>query len=429
MVVAITPDIVARKRAVARRCALGSCAYWLLGEDAPLNSEGGCVMMKRDPLLASLPRLDLGRIDPMLQMVILFLLALMTWACFANIEEQIRAQGKIITSSRSQVVQVIDGGALKEGAQVQAGDLLAMLDPVRFQASNDEIAVKVAALRATLERLSAELDGRELIFSEVVSAYDGLLQSQRELHKKRLQTQRQEIAGIQRSLDLAQEELYSLRRLEEMGDASRTEVLRAERQVSELNAQITNKRNQFRQEAQAEHSKTRGELEQTEQVLAQRKEALESTQVRAPMSGLVKNVRFTTLGAVLKPGDELLQIVPSDDPLVVEARVRPSDVAFLRVGMKANVKLDAYDYTLYGSMPGHVTYISPDTLEEDLRRDEVAYYRVHVQTNQQLTTAGKRLDVKPGMTASVEIITGDRSVANFVLKPLRRNIDQALHEP
>ena len=97
--------------------------------------------------------------------------------------------------------------------------------------------------------------------------------------------------------------------------------------------------------------------------------------------------------------------------------------------MRANVKLDAYDYTLYGSMPGHVTYISPDTLEEDLQRDEVAYYRVHVQTNQQLTTAGKQLDVKPGMTATVEIITGDRSVANFVLKPLRRNFDQALHEP
>ena len=391
-------------------------------------------MIERDPLLASLPRINLGRIDPMLQLAILFLLTLITWACFANIEEQIRAQGKIITSSRSQVVQVVDGGALKElhvkeGAQVQAGDLLAQLDPVRFQASNDEIAVKVAALQATSERLSAELEGRALIFSDELSTYTDLLKTQKELHKKRLQTQRQEIAGIQRSMNLALEELYSLTKLEDMGDASRTEVLRAQRQVSELKAQITNKRNQFRQEAQTEHAKTRGELEQTEQVLTQRGEALQSTQVRAPMSGLVKNVRFTTLGAVLKPGDELLQIVPSDDPLVVEARVRPSDVAFLLIGMRANVKLDAYDYTLYGSMPGHVTYISPDTLEEDLQRDEVAYYRVHVQTNQQLTTAGKQLDVKPGMTATVEIITGDRSVANFVLKPLRRNFDQALHEP
>ena len=391
-------------------------------------------MSERDPLLSKQPQIDFGQIDPMLRLTIAFLLSLMAWACFANIEEQIRAQGKVITSSRSQVVQVIDGGALKElyfkeGAQVLAGDLLARLDPVRFQASNDEIAVKVASLRANLERLSAELDGRALVFSETVSVYDDLLQSQRELHKKRLRTQRQEIAGIQSSLSLAEEELYSLQKLKEMGDASRTEVLRVQRQVSELNAEITNKRNQFRQEAQAEHAKTRGELEQTEQVLNQRKEALESTQVRAPMSGLVKNVRFTTLGAVLKPGDELLQIVPSDDPLVVEARVRPSDVAFLRTGMKANVKLDAYDYTLYGSMPGFVTYISPDTLEEDLRRDEVPYYRVHVQTDQQLTTAGKRLDVKPGMTAAVEIITGDRSVASFVLKPLRRNVDQALHEP
>ena len=391
-------------------------------------------MTKRDPLLPEQQPIQLGRIDPLLLLTVMFLLSLVAWAAQASIEEQIRAQGKVITSSRSQVVQVIDGGALKalyfkEGDRVSAGDLLARLDPVRFQASNDEIAVKVASLQATLERLSAELDGRDLVFSDSLSQYQDLLESQRELHRKRLRAQKQEIAGIRRTLDLAEEEYFSLKKLNEMGDASRTEGLRVQRQVSELRSEITNKKNQFRQEAQAEHALTRGELEQAQQVLAQRKEALDSTLLRAPMSGVVKNVRFTTLGAVLKPGDELLQIVPSDDTLVVEARVKPADVAFLREGMKANVKLDAYDYTLYGSLHGEVTYISPDTLEEDLRRDETAYYRVHVQTNQQITTVGKQLDVKPGMTSSVEIITGDRTVASFVLKPLRRTVDQALHEP
>ena len=198
--------------------------------------------------------------------------------------------------------------------------------------------------------------------------------------------------------------------------------------MNDLRAQQANKHNGFRQDAQLELAKVQSELAQTEQVYAQRHEALTSTQLRAPMSGIVKNVRYTTLGAVLKAGDELLQIVPSDDALIIEARVKPSDVAFLRHGLRANVKLDAYDYTLYGALKGEVIYISPDTLEEDLKRDEKPYYRVHIRTDSNVPNGQKALEVRPGMTASVEIITGSRTIANFVLKPLRRTVDEALHE-
>jgi membrane fusion protein, adhesin transport system len=145
-------------------------------------------------------------------------------------------------------------------------------------------------------------------------------------------------------------------------------------------------------------ARSRSELEQSEQVLTQRREALQSTRIRAPMTGTVKNVRITTLGAVLKAGEELLQIVPSDDPLIVEARVKPADVAFVRKDLRANVKLAAYDYTVYGSLKGHVTYISPDTLQEELRRDEEPYYRVHIQIDEFPQGKRDKIEVIPGMS-------------------------------
>ena len=230
------------------------------------------------------------------------------------------------------------------------------------------------------------------------------------------------------AIEARQRMLGLLERLAETGDAAQTEVLKMQRQVNELRGTRENKRNAYRQEAQSELAKSRGELEQAEQVLNQRKEALQSTKLHAPMSGTVKNVRITTLGAVLKSGDELMQIVPSDDPLIIEARVRSSDVAFVRNDLRANVKLDAYDYTVYGSLKGHVTYISPDTLEEELKRDEQPYYRVLIQIDEIPEDRAKDIDIIPGMTCLVEIITGERSVAQYILKPLRRVSGEALTE-
>jgi adhesin transport system membrane fusion protein len=386
-----------------------------------------------DALLARTRAIDLKRLDLLLVAAAAFLLTLMIWAEIAVIEEQIRATGTVIVSSRSQVVQSVDGGSLKvlhvkEGQQVQAGDLIAELDPVRLQASTDEITAKMIGLQATIERLTAEVTEQPLQFSKAILAYPNILSSQSVLYDKRRRAQQEELTAISKSGDLAQQELDLMLKLASAGDASQSEVLKAQRQVNDLRAQQANKHNGFRQDAQLELAKVQSELAQTEQVFAQRHEALTSTQLRAPMSGIVKNVRYTTLGAVLKAGDELLQIVPSDDALIIEARVKPSDVAFLRHGLRANVKLDAYDYTLYGALKGEVIYISPDTLEEDLKRDEKPYYRVHIRTDSNAPNGQKALEVRPGMTASVEIITGSRTIANFVLKPLRRTVDEALHE-
>ena len=364
---------------------------------------------------------------------VVLIVILVSWAAWANIEEQVRAPGTVIVSSRSQVIQAVDGGVLRklsvrEGDSVQAGDMLAELDTVRFAASSEEIGVKLVSLRAAMQRAEAELSGSKLTFSADVAKYPDIVASQRSLHERRLKLQQEETEGLEQSLKLAAEELDLISRLAETGDASRTEVLKSQRAVSELKANITNKRNGYRQEAQAEMSKNRSELEQAEQVFTQRQQALESTKIRAPMAGVIKNVGVTTLGAVLKAGDELMQIVPSDEPLIIEAKVKPADVAFVRRDLRANVKLDAYDYTVYGSMKGHVTYISADTLEEGLKRDEEPYYRVHIQIDEFPEKGRGKIDVIPGMTSQVEIITGERTVLQYVLKPLRRVSSEALVE-
>lgn len=363
------------------------------------------------------------------------LAVLIGWSAFAQLEEQVRSPGTVIASSRSQVVQAVDGGTVldlrvKEGDIVKAGDMLAVLDPTRFEASSGEIEAKVAALRATIQRLSAELDGHPLVFSADVQGYPDVIATQQNLYARRRQSLSEDLAALGRSLSLAQEELKSLENLAYTGDAATSEVLRSRRQVNELRGQMVNKRNAYRQESQTELAKAEAELAQTTEVLTQRQQALNATQIKAPMSGTIKNVRFTTKGAVLRPGDELLQIVPSDDQLIIEAKVRPADVAFLRNDLSANVKLDAYDYTIYGNLPGTVIYISPDTLEENVQKGEQPYYRVHIRL-MPFDPANPRhqaMDIRPGMTATTEIITGQKSVMNYLLKPLRRGVDAALHE-
>jgi adhesin transport system membrane fusion protein len=355
------------------------------------------------------------------------------WASWATIDEQVRAPGTVIVSSRSQVVQAVDGGvlstlAVREGDTVKAGDLIAELDPVRFQASSDEVLAKITSLKATIQRLEAELDERPLEFSDDVLGSTDVVEAQTRLYKRRLKLQKEEEEAIQQSIGFATQELKALEDLAKTGDAAKTEVLRSRRQLNELQGTLTNKRNGYRQEALSELTQSRSELEQAEQVLRQRNQALGSTKLRAPMSGTVKNVRFTTLGAVLRSGEELLQIVPSDEPLMIEAKVSPADVAFVRLGLKANVKLDAYDYSIYGSLKGHVIYISPDTLDDEKDREAKAAYRVHVQIDEIPERSRNDIDIIPGMTAKVEIITGERTVAQYLLKPIRRVGSNALVE-
>ncbi len=367
--------------------------------------------------------------------MLLVLVVFCVWARYAKLEEQIHAPGSFIASSRSQVVQAVDGGAIlelrvKQGDSVVAGQVIAVLDPERFQASNDEVQAKVLGLKANIARLDAEVTNHKLVFPPEIAKNAAMFRSQTNLMYQRQRAVNDDVASLSKGLGLAQQELEAYQRLSTTGDASESEILKARRQVADLQGQIGSRRNKYLQDAQAELSKSRDDLLQALQQLSQRSAVLASTQIKAPMSGLVKNVRMTTIGGVMKAGEELLDIVPTNEPLIVEAKVKPSDVAFLRPGLHANIKLDSYDYTIYGSIKGKVVYVSPDTLVEDGRQGQVTYYRVQIETldARPINLKGVPFDIIPGMVASVDIRTGERTVANYLLKPLRKAASESLTE-
>jgi adhesin transport system membrane fusion protein len=229
---------------------------------------------------------------------------------------------------------------------------------------------------------------------------------------------------------LAEKELDMTSPLLKSGDVSFTEVLRLQRQVADLKAQMTNKNNRYFQDAQAELSKAQEDLAGVQQNLAQRKNQLDLTELRTPVRGVVKNVRITTQGGVVRAGEEVMQIVPLEDDLVIQAKVSPADIAFLKIGRVATIKIDAYDYTIYGDLQGKLTYISPDTLTEDLKQGEQPFFRVLVRTDGRRFSArpDEQLDIQPGMTASIEIKVGERSVLSYLLKPVVKTMSESLGE-
>lgn len=358
-----------------------------------------------------------------------------TWAYFAEIDQITRAPGQVIASQRSQVIQSQDGGTIeqllvKDGDTVDRGQVLVRLERARSEASFLEARAKSAGLTATVARLRAEVFGGEPVFPPMLSNYPQFRENQQVLFHKRKAAIDEEVTALQNLLRLAQRELDMTQPLLKTGDVSRTEVLRLERQVAEVTSQITNKRNRYFQDAQAELSKALEDLAGIEQTMAQRMTQVDQTELRAPLHGVVKNVRITTRGGVIRPGEEVMQIVPLEDDLVIEARVMPADIAFIKPGLSATVKIDAYDYTIYGDLPGKLTYISPDTLTEDLRQGEQPYYRVRVRTDGRRFSGrpNEDLEIQPGMTATVEIRTGTNTVLKYLTKPVVKTLSEALRE-
>jgi adhesin transport system membrane fusion protein len=365
--------------------------------------------------------------------------AAVAWASWAQIDQITRATGQIIASSRSQVIQAPDGGILsalhvKEGELVSKGQSLATLDSTRIKAAYMETDAKASALRCQVARLRAEVLGGSPQFADLAQRYPDLVSTQQKLFEKRQTAIREDLAALSRALELAKKELSLSEPLLSTGDISRTEVIRLQRQVADIDTQMVSRRNKYFQDAQADLVKAEEELAGITQNLAQRQDTLDHAELKAPLAGLVKNIRVTTVGGVLKPGEELLQIVPSDDDLLVEVKIRPQDVTHLKPGLPATVKIDAYDYSIYGSLPGELTYLSPDTLSEDIKPNEQPYYRARIRTQRQaLQTAAsgkaaERIALQPGMTATVEIKTGDNTVLRYLFKPVVKTLSEAFHE-
>jgi len=357
------------------------------------------------------------------------------WADWAELDQITRANGQVIASSRNQVIQVMEGGVLaalpvREGAEVKRGQLLARFDRTKAEAGYLESAAKAAALRASVARLNAEVFGGEPKFPAELTKYPEFRANQLALFNKRQGAVRDEVAALEKAKVLVEEELGMNLPLLKAGDVSRAEILKLQRQVVDIQGQITNRRNKYLQDSQTELGKAQEDLAGVLQIVIQRKEQLGFTEIRSPMDGIVRSVRLTTLGGVAKPGEEIMQIVPVDDDLIIEAKVKPADIAFIKPGLPATVKLDAYDYSIYGALEGIVSYISVDTLNEDVRNNEQPYYRVQIKTSERklLGRNNERIEIQPGMTATVEIKTGKKTVLRYLTKPITKTLSESMGE-
>ena len=354
----------------------------------------------------------------------------LVWAHYARVEEITQGEARVISKSREQIIQSLEGGILsqmdvREGDVVEKGQVLLKIDSTRAQASYRETLSKVIGLKASISRLRAEAYQQPLQFDDMVKADKVVMEQEIQAYNARKSALNQSVNGLQRSYDLSARELRLAEPLSARGLMSEVELLRMRRQANEIKTQIIERTNRYQAEASAELAKFELELSQTSESLVGRADVVERTTLTAPVRGTVKNIRVNTRGGVIQPGEHILEIIPLEDQLLVEGKIRPADVAFLHPGLAAMVKISAYDYSIYGGLKGKVQYISPDTLKDDQKaaagRADDTYYRVLILTDSSsLEAGGKSLPIIPGMVATVEIRTGEKTILDYLLKPVLR---------
>ncbi|CAI8374673.1 MAG: Type I secretion system membrane fusion protein PrsE [Cellvibrionales bacterium UBA7375] len=367
--------------------------------------------------------------------VFVSLVLFFSWANFSEIDQITRAPGSVIPSSNVQIIQSKDGGVLERlpisvGEIVDQGQIVAQFDKTNAEADYQEAKAQVAALSAAMSRLTAELFGTVPDFSALANEFPHFVKSQKLLFDRRQSAKREEIANIGSILALVQEEIQMNEPLLARGDVSKTEILRLQREEAELVAQRGKISNDYFQSTQAEYNETEEEFERVSQLLIQREKQLQATTLTAPVKGIVKSIRLTTVGGVIRPGEDVLEIVPLEDDLLIEAKVAPQDIGFLRVGLDVSVKIEAYDYTIYGDLDGVLSYISADTLEEDTQRGDIPFYRVHVRTQGRKFSGRPDADLQilPGMTSTVEVKTGKNTVLSYLIKPIIKTLGESMGE-
>jgi len=375
------------------------------------------------------------RVNLTLWITILALAVFFIWANYSELDTITRGQGAVIANSKTQSIQSFDGGVIenihvKEGDTVQKNQILVTLEKIKIEAAFREQRSKVAALRAAKARLNAEIFGGQPKFDDDIKDYPQFKINQLKLLERKRSMIKEQVDALELSLRIVKKQLQMTKALVPTGDVSLMEALKLQNQVSDMGAQIENTKNKYFQDTQAELNKIEEDLSGSLQTLALRQDQLDHVVLRSPTNGIVKNIRITTLGGVVKPSEEVMQIVPAEDDLVIEAKIKPSDIAFLRKGQNANIKIDAYDYSIYGSLEGKLIYISADTLTEEAKQNEPSYYRIKVQTQGRQFSGRpqEKIEIQTGMTAVVEIKTGKNNVLKYLFKPLIKTIDSSLTE-
>ena len=407
-------------------------------------------------------------------MTFVFVVVMGFWADFAVLDEVTRGEGRVIPSSKTQIIQNLEGGILaeilvREGDIVEKGDILVRIDNTAAQATYRDARSRVYALQATVERLRAELKGREMALSEEIlakapqaaadqralfeargrqlKAQTAVLQAQARQRKQEIAEMRSRRKQLERSLQLAREELAITQPLARSGVMPRIDMIRIERQVADLEGEIATIRLSIPRLQSAakeamqrveevvfsskaaisdELNNARAELNSVTETLLAGKDRVTRTAVRSRVRGTVKEIKQNTIGGVIRPGEDIIEIVPLDDTLLIEAQIRPADIAFLRPGQEAMIKVAAYDFSIYGGLKAKVEHISADTIKDEQGEN---FYRVYLRTGQNsLVHQGNELPIIPGMTATIEILTGHKTVLDYILKPILKARDRALRE-
>lgn len=408
---------------------------------------------------------------------IAFLVAFFVWAFFAQIDEVTVGEGKVIPSSQVQVIQNMEGGIIssipvKVGDMVRKGDIIVRLDETRFSSSLGESKAKRDALLAKVARLNAEASGRPMqLPPELVKSNPTLAEDERQLYisrqremqtsvsvlsqqasqrRQELQETKAKLKQLDESYSLIDRELKISRPLAQQGVMSEVEILRLERQLSDLKGEKESTRlslprleqaaveastkvdaawAKFRSESASEASLASAELAGTSASNVAAEDRLARTSVRSPVTGIVKQIKVNTLGGVLQPGMEIMEVVPIEDTFLIETKVRPSDVGFIHPGQEAMAKLTAYDFSIYGGLEARVESISADTITEEKNGKSESYYLVQVRTTSStFTGTHKALPIIPGMVSTVHIKTGKKTVLQYLMKPVLKAKYEALRE-
>jgi adhesin transport system membrane fusion protein len=364
------------------------------------------------------------------------------WAGSMSLDEITRGQGRVIPSSREQVIQSLDSGVLREmrvheGDMVEKGQILLQMDDARSGATYREANEKYLALLALSTRLQAEAYNMPLKFPPELEAEPLLKRRETQAYTARKQALNDALLAMDSAIGAISRELELTGPLVKDGVVSEVELLRLKRQHSDLLGQRAERRNRYITDANNELTRVASDLSQTKENTFAREDAFVRAVIKSPMKGVVKNVQITTIGGVIQAGQPVMEIVPTEDEMLVEAYVRPQDIAFLKVGQKAVVKLTSFDFNKYGALDGEIEHLSPGTLKDDRQQRkpganpadmEEGFYRILVRIKEgNLVRKGMRLDPKPGMMATVEIRTGQKTVLEYLIRPLQ-NVRQALSE-